>query len=210
MTASEVSMPMFPLGTPLVPAMPLPLHVFEPRYRALMDVVMATEDREFGVVMIERGSEVGGGDRRTRIGTVARILQAERTDDGRWAVIAIGMRRIDVAEWLPDDPYPVASVIDRPDGPWTPDAASALRAAESRVRRVLAMLAELGDPAPPATADLAIDAVTRHWQLIGLSPLGPLDRHDLLRQDDPAERLSALARLMDDQQAMLALRMQGL
>ena len=65
---------MFPLGKVLVPGEVLPLHVFEPRYRQLVVDLLAADDRppEFGVVLIERGWEVGGGDARTDIGTVAR------------------------------------------------------------------------------------------------------------------------------------------
>ena len=57
---------MFPLGTVLFPHAPLPLHIFEPRYRALVQECI-DGDGEFGVVLIERGFEVGGGD--TRFGT---------------------------------------------------------------------------------------------------------------------------------------------
>ncbi len=60
-------MPMFPLGTVLFPYALLPLHVFEPRYRVMIRHVMDS-DHEFGVVLIERGSEVGGGDVRFDIG----------------------------------------------------------------------------------------------------------------------------------------------
>ena len=109
---------MFPLGTVLLPSLLLPLHVFEPRYRTLVDDCVAG-DGEFGVVLIERGSEVGGGDVRTDVGTVARILEVERFDDGRFAVAAVGTRRIRVERWLDDDPYPRAEVHDWPDPGWT-------------------------------------------------------------------------------------------
>ncbi len=66
---------MFPLGTVLFPSMVLPLHVFEPRYRQLTLECIEAE-REFGVVLIARGSEVGGGDQRRSVGTLARIVQA--------------------------------------------------------------------------------------------------------------------------------------
>ncbi len=110
-------MPMFPLGTVLVPHAALPLHVFEARYRVLVfDCLRA--DREFGVVLIERGSEVGGADQRFDVATVARIVEAHELPDGRWYLLTVGTRRIDVVRWLPDDPYPVALVDDRPDPPW--------------------------------------------------------------------------------------------
>src|SRR3546814_2588594 len=107
-------MPMFPLGSVLFPSLVLPLHVFEPRYRALVRDVL-DGDGEFGVCLIERGAEVGGGDVRTDIGTVARVHEARELPDGRWALVAVGERRIVVERWLPDDPYPRADVRDLPD-----------------------------------------------------------------------------------------------
>ena len=107
---------MFPLGTVLLPFAHLPLHIFEPRYRALVKDVLAGEG-EFGVVLIERGHEVGGGDVRFRVGTVARIVQSAELPDGRWLVDAVGTERFRIAEWLPEDPYPQALVEALDDEP---------------------------------------------------------------------------------------------
>ena len=120
-------MPMFPLGSVLLPGAVLPLHVFEARYRKLVIDCLAddTGDPEFGVTLIERGWEVGGGDERASVGTVARMVRVEALDGGRYAVVAVGTRRIRVNAWLPDDPYPVADVDDWPDAdpdePWLAD-----------------------------------------------------------------------------------------
>ena len=108
---------MFPLQSVLVPHALLPLHVFEPRYREMVDDVLVGEPREFGVVLIERGSEVGGGDVRSDIGTLARIVQAQPFPDGRWALATVGTRRIVVDEWQIDDPYPRAVVTPFEDEP---------------------------------------------------------------------------------------------
>ncbi|HVM10710.1 MAG TPA: LON peptidase substrate-binding domain-containing protein [Acidimicrobiales bacterium] len=203
-------MPMFPLQSVLVPGAPLSLHVFEDRYRRLMQDVLADESREFGVVLIERGSEVGGGDVRSRTGTVARIVNAVPTDDGRWGVIAVGTRRIDVAEWLPDAPYPVGNVIDRPDGEWSDSASGRLREVEAVVRRALAMKAELGEAAVPATVELDEVSPTRAWQLVAIAPVATLDHQSLLRIDDPVQRLDRLQQLVDEELSVLAQRMRGL
>ncbi len=76
-------------------------------------------DGEFGVVLIERGQEVGGGDVRFGVGTVARIVQTAELPDGRWLVDAVGTERFRVTEWLPEDPYPLAMVeaLDEDAGP---------------------------------------------------------------------------------------------
>src|SRR6476646_7825142 len=114
--------PMFPLGTVLFPHALLPLRVFEPRYRVMTERVLKAE-REFGVVLIERGSEVGGGDTRFDVGTVARVVRAQELPDSGYALATVGLRRIRVTRWLPDDPYPLAEVTDVVE-PVQPDAAA--------------------------------------------------------------------------------------
>ena len=83
---------MFPLGNVLFPHAQLPLHVFEPRYRALAETCLAG-DGEFGVVLIERGSEVGGGDTRFSIGTVARIVAEKGALPEAQAVMVVQMAK---------------------------------------------------------------------------------------------------------------------
>src|SRR5664279_2906530 len=100
---------MFPLGSVLFPGMPLPLRVFEPRYVAMLSSVIGESEREFGVVLIERGSEVGGGDVRFGVGTVARIASVEITE-GSIVLLATGAARFEVVRWLADDPFPRAQV----------------------------------------------------------------------------------------------------
>ena len=199
-------LPMFPLGSVLLPSVLLPLHVFEPRYRALVHECLLG-DREFGVVLIERGSEVGGGDQRTDIGTVARILEAVELPDGRWALGAVGTRRFRVRQWLPDDPYPRADVEDWPD----PDDPAALTEERARtvaaLRRVLARTAELGEPSAPATQELADDPVLASYQAIALGPVGPADAQRLLAAPPARRRLTALEALLVEEEAFLAQRL---
>ena len=107
-------------------------------------------DGEFGVVLITRGSEVGGGDQRVDVGTVARIANVAELDDGRMLVVATGVRRIRVEEWLPEEPFPLAVVEDVPDRP-APARTRYWRAPKASLRRLRSLLSELGDvPALPA------------------------------------------------------------
>src|SRR3954468_24377263 len=119
-------MPMFPLGTVLFPYALLPLQVFEPRYQLMMRHVL-DGDHEFGVVLIERGSEVGGGDTRFDIATVARVVQSSDLLDGRIVLATVGMRRVRVARWLPDDPYPRAEVVPLDDTSTDPEGDATAR-----------------------------------------------------------------------------------
>ena len=141
-------MPMFPLGTVLFPYALLPLHVFEPRYRLMMRHVLAG-DREFGVVLIERGSEVGGGDTRFDVATIARVVQASELPDGRFALATVGMRRVRVVRWLDDDPYPRAEVAALDDPPATADDI----AARDRAVAALAEVTELARRIDPRVAE---------------------------------------------------------
>src|SRR2546426_9734352 len=120
---------MFPLGTVLFPYAVLPLHVFEPRYRALTETCLRGDGR-FGVVLIERGHEVGGGDTRFAVGTVARVVEAVELPDGRWLLGAVGARRLRVVSWMPDDPYPLALVEELEDPPLVDEAHARVADAE--------------------------------------------------------------------------------
>jgi Lon protease-like protein len=199
-------LPMFPLGSVLVPSAGLPLHVFEQRYRTMVHDCMAG-DREFGVVLIARGSEVGGADVRTDVGTVARIIESAELPDGRWALVAVGVRRILVARWLEDDPYPRAVVDDWPDPEPGPDHPAMLAEVVALLRRALALAAEAGDDAAPATIELSDDPVLAGYQGAAVAPIGPLDRQRLLAAPSPDERLTALGALLREEIEVLGLRL---
>lgn len=209
-TAPASAMPMFPLGSVLLPGGILPLHVFEPRYRQLVEDCLRRDTPEFGVTLIERGSEVGGGDQRTDVGTVARIVQVGRLPDGRYAVVAVGHRRIRVREWLPDAPYPRAHVDDWPDDGfdtvpqgWVDLVEGAVR----RIRRVRALAAELGDLPAVDDPDLPVGVSEVSHALVDRAPLGPADRQALLAEPHPAARVDALVRALDDLEAVLRFRL---
>jgi Lon protease-like protein len=187
---------MFPLSSVLFPEAGLPLHVFEERYRALMAHCLEA-DGEFGVVLITRGSEVGGGDERVDVGTVARIANAAELEDGRMLVVATGVLRVRVAEWLPDDPYPRALVDEIPDRSG-PCPTGVLARAEGSMRRLRSLLSELGDiPALPYSFRISGDEEEVGWQLCDMAPLASLDQQRLLEADGLEVRMAMLADLCD-------------
>ena len=198
---------MFPLSVVLFPHSPLPLRIFEPRYRAMADDCLSGE-REFGVVLISRGSEVGGGDRRVDVGTVARIAQASPLPDGGWVLLTVGTDRIKVNEWLPDDPYPMA-MVEELETPAPEPPADLVRTATSAVRRTRALLSELGQaPALPHDFDVCDDPAEILWRLCAAAPCNQMDGQQLLETNDPTERLVLLSELCadlgDDLSRMLA------
>jgi Lon protease-like protein len=199
----------------LLPGTVLPLHVFEPRYLAMMRDCAEQYDYEFGVALIERGSEVGGGDQRTGIGTVARMVQLGELGDGRLLVVCIGTRRIRVNAWLPDDPYPLADVDEWPDS-WDADAAEVssgndfserIARVTARVRRAAALAVELGDHAGDASSDISDDGLIASYQLAALLPVGAADTYRLLAVAGPAERVTTIEEMLDDVEALLQFRL---
>jgi uncharacterized protein len=201
-------LPMFPLGSVLLPGGVLPLHVFEPRYRALVQDCLASPDPEFGVVLIDRGHEVGGGDVRRAVGTVARMLQVAELDGGRYAVVAVGTRRIRVEQWLVDDPYPRAEVSEWPDDDLADEGLDAdYRHVAAKVKRVSALAIELGDLAGDPSTDLSDDPLVGSYQLAVLAPLSAADQYDLLCAPNPAARLGLLDERLDDVEATQRFRL---
>lgn len=209
MTTAE-TMAMFPLGMVLVPGGVLPLHVFEPRYRDMVvDLLAADGTPEFGQVLITHGREAGGGDERATIGTVAQMVQCQALDDGRYALVSVGTRRIRVVNWLDDDPYPRAEVEDWPD--IDPDAeglSERVQESHTRVLAALALATKVGDlDAGAADTEISDDPLLATHHLAALAPVGPADRYRLLAAAGPMERLDVLDEVLDDVDAMLRFRL---
>lgn len=202
--ADADALPMFPLGTVLFPSMVLPLHVFEHRYRRLVRDCMATTP-EMGVVLIARGHEVGGGDVRTDLGTVATLEDVVQSPDGRFGLRCVGTRRIRVRRWLEDAPYPRAVVEDWPDEDDGPTSEARGRA-ETRLRAVLGLAAEVGLGVTPATVGIAEDDTLASHQMAAMAPVGPHDRQRMLAAPGPVARLSVLLDVLDDAAALLEAR----
>jgi Lon protease-like protein len=199
---------MFPLGSVLLPGQVLPLQVFEPRYLQLVHDCVRSEPPEFGVTLIERGSEVGGGDQRTFFGTVARIVSVSELSPDRYAVIAVGTHRVRVRAWFPDDPYPVAEVEDWPDeDPDVPGLDEQVSRLHRRVRRAMAAAVELGDLSGDPGAEISDEPLMATYHLAGLAPVGPADRQRLLGCAGPVERLTLLEALLDDVEAVQRFRL---
>lgn len=213
-------MPMFPLGSVLLPGGILPLHVFEPRYRDMIrDCLRADGEPEFGQALISHGWETGGGDDRMMVGTVAQMLQVDAIDENRYALVAVGTRRIRINAWLPDDPYPIADVDDWPDeAPDAPGLALRLVASHERVRAARALAARVaeeqsdptiggGEPVDSGDDEISDDPLLASYHLATLAPIGPADRFRLLAAPGPAQRLDALDEVLDDVEAMLKFRL---
>ncbi len=186
---------MFPLGSVLFPHMPLPLRVFEDRYLVMLSRILADEPAEFGVVLIERGQEVGGGEKRFAFGTVAQVEQLDATEDFV-VLVARGERRIEVLEWLDEDPHPAARVRELPELSWSDELMPLRERAEAAVRRTLRLASEFDDQLWQSDVEIASDPIAGAWQLAAIAPLGELDQIALLRTESAESLLSVLIELM--------------
>ena len=200
-------LPMFPLGSVLLPGVVLPLHVFEPRYQQLVHDCLDAPEPEFGVVLIDRGSEVGGGDSRAEVGVVARMLQVAALDAGRFAMVTVGTRRIRIVHWLPDDPYPRADVADWPDEAADDLPTDRVEALAARARRCAGLSVEMGDQSGVPEIELSGESSFDSFVLAAISPFGPADQYAVLCAPDPATRLELIDRLLDDVEAGLRFRL---
>lgn len=192
-------LPMFPLQSVLFPGIVLPLHVFEPRYQQLVKD-LSSGPSNFGVVLIARGSEVGGGDQRCEVGTIARLAERITLDDGTSVILAVGVSRIRVRNWLPDDPYPLALVEDLvdpvPQGDEFPELVADL---EKRLRYLLLLKDEIAMSSEiPVQVALSSDRIEALWQMCAVAPIPVLDQQNLLCQDEPVRRAEMLGGLIDD------------
>ena len=182
-------MPMFPLGSVLMPAMPLPLRIFEPRYLKLLGDLMASEKPEFGVVLIERGDEVGGGEKRMALGTIASVINIGTTEEF-YGLESVGTQRFRVTNWLPDDPYPLAVIDLVPDLIWDERLLASKLKLETKVRQLLAFASEFTNLQFGAATALSDDPMEACWQLAGILPIGELDQLDLLSSESTEELIS--------------------
>jgi uncharacterized protein len=207
--------PMFPLESVFLPDDDLPLRIFEPRYSQLVADCLAAAEPIFGVVLIAAGREVGGGDARYDVGTMARIIEHQAFGGGRYTLRCRIGERIRVREWMPDDPYPRAIVDPWPDQPGDALSDSQIQQLQDRVCAMLERIAAARDLqlpprdmlfAPVAMADSPGEAL---YALATRVPMGPADRYAVLAAPSAADRLRALSDAVDTITAIVDFNLSG-
>jgi Lon protease-like protein len=148
-------LPLFPLSVVLFPGMPLPLHIFETRYRRMLAFCLE-KHAPFGVVLIHKGSEIGAPAESYTIGTSALITDVKPTPEGTYNIDTVGCDRFRVQEITQQAPYIVARVQPYPfvhDVPAASRVPGALRALLDRYIEQLARAVEQEEPPASAPAD---------------------------------------------------------
>lgn len=121
------TLPLFPLNVVLFPGAALPLHIFEPRYKAMMERCLDGAPF-FGIVPLAQGDDTGENSP-DRFGTMARIRLVAQLEDGRYHIIVEGEGRFEVEEyWHTDDGYFEARITPLADLPCDADEADTLAA----------------------------------------------------------------------------------
>ncbi|MGK2881408.1 MAG: LON peptidase substrate-binding domain-containing protein [Mycobacterium sp.] len=193
---------MFPLQTAMVPGELLPLRIFEPRYSAMVRHCLETDQPLFGVVLIARGNEVGGGDTRNDVGVLARIAEYTETSEGRYSLRCETGERIRVTQWLDDEPYPLADVEIWPDEPGGPVPDSRIDEIERRLVAVFQRVAEarhasLAPDALELSGGITGDPALRMYAMAARIPMGPADKYAVLSAPSAEARYAALSDAID-------------
>jgi Lon protease-like protein len=216
--AQPCVIPLFPLGTVLFPGVVLPLHVFEPRYRTLVRRLMEPgASREFGVVAIRQGVETGVDGVRSlyEIGCTAELRQVTPLEDGRYDIVAVGVRRFRLAgvhsgrepfpcgevEWLREEPVEAgeSTVVAR-----------SVRELFGRCRQLLSAYSpenSAGNSSRPRIAAPAVlpdDPRLLSHLVAATAPFTLDDRQSLLAACSTAERLRSELRLLKQEVMMLS------
>ena len=213
----DMRLPHFPLHTVLYPHLPLPLHIFEERYRAMTRDVLAEESPyggRFVVSMITDGREVGGSASAQAVGTICEVRSAEEQPDGRWLLLVVGVARARVATLDRTGPYVVAEVevLPEPEGEGAdrllPTVQRALDGYLATVKRFVARTASVGEhtqeqPDVTATLDQVLkpihlpdEPVAASYAVAGVLQVELSRKQHLLELTDAASRLRAELELL--------------
>ncbi|MGQ0607198.1 MAG: LON peptidase substrate-binding domain-containing protein [Chloroflexota bacterium] len=219
-----MKLPYFPLHTVVFPHLPLPVHVFEERYRAMATDLMAEGSPYAGrfiVSMIVDGPEVGGDPATRPIGTICEVRSAEQFPDGRWVLLAVGVGRARLGTVDREGPYAIVDV-EEVEEPLGIDAAAMLGPAQraldgymATVKRFVVRAASVGHELQE-TSDVAAsldqvlkpiqlpdDPVAASYAIGGLLQIELSRKQQLLELPDAATRLRAELDLLRRESSLL-------
>jgi ATP-dependent Lon protease len=185
-------LPIFPLSAVLFPGTPLPLHIFEPRYKRMLADCLAG-DRRFGITPVHPARDVPEPG---TIGCVAEVRVNQELPDGRSNIVVLGGSRFVLARLLDESlPYLVALVQPFDDDPDTQPTEEETTAVRALFTRYFAGLRQLNDveAEEPALPD---DPLSLSFQVAGVIECDPGVKHRLLAERSTAGRFKALLLLL--------------
>jgi uncharacterized protein len=204
--------PLFPLGHVLMPGCPLPLRVFEPRYRQLLEDVTGPDGlRCFGVPALLAGPEVAtrfdeAPPQLAQVGTIAEILEVDPQPDGTFEVLTGGSRRFRI-DRVVDTPKPYleaeVTFLEEITGDLADQVPAQAQALAVEYRRLIGVLTGEPGERPAGAQPYHDDPVLLSYQLASEAPLMQRDHQDLLEDDTAAVRLLHVQRVLRREVALL-------
>lgn len=201
-----VEIPVFPLGVVLFPHMPLPLHIFEERYRQMMRDCRESRTG-FGIVAIREGVEVGGVARPHNVGTLAQLRKVEELDDGRFNILVVGKTRYRIDSLLQRKPYLTAKVEYLQDsaGDETSNARLAGHVSDAFRRYADALRALAGET--PSELELPEDPELLSYLVAATLQVENSHKQALLEMDSASDRLDGCLTLLRRELTLLDQRL---
>ena len=204
MDIPERDLPLFPLNTVLFPRMPLPLHIFEPRYQEMMTRCIR-ERIGFGVLLMTDGNQVAENAETVTIGTIARIVNVDELDDGRMNMLTMGVVRFRLLKSYDHHPY-MSGDIEA----WEDEMGDAkilpklTKAAHSAYINYVAELAELMDEQDrPGQIVAPMDPQVLSYTIAANLQVPNEDKQKLLEIETVEERLARELELLESERGFL-------
>jgi len=194
-------LPLFPLPeVVLFPTRPLPLHIFEPRYRIMMNTILES-DRRFGVLMADPAR-----NSIANVGCCAEVIHHQRLPDDRLKMWTLGQQRFRVLEYIREKPYRVGLVEWIEDHPPVKDLRPLATEVEQVLRDVVRLSAKLTEQEielPEDLPDLPVEL--SYWIASNLYGVAS-EQQALLEMQDTVARLEREAEILTSTRNHLAAR----
>ena len=209
----SIEVPLFPLGTVLFPTQLLPLRIFEERYKQMIGECLERESG-FGVLLIKEGREVGGPAVPFEVGTIARIVEAQRFPDGRYNLKTMGDRPFRLLSVTQVEPYMRGEIETLEYDVGKQEALEPLmEAVRQRFAAHVEVLAAIYESQPPPLELTTDDPERLSYMVAHVLAVRMAEKQTLLEEPSTSERLKREATMLDREnkalQTFLYLKRQG-
>ena len=179
---------LFPLNAVFFPHMPMALHIFEDRYRAMMRDCI-DEGTTFGIVAIREGREVGPAAEPYEVGTLAQMRDIDELPDGRYNLVVVGASRFRIERLSRDHPYLTCEVSYLQDAPASPESAALAQRVAQLFREYVTSVRTLASEPVPAEVELPDEPELLSYLVAAALQVTIAERQRLLEIDSADERL---------------------
>ncbi|BAZ06752.1 LON peptidase substrate-binding domain-containing protein [Calothrix sp. NIES-3974] len=194
-------LPLFPLpDVVLFPTRPLPLHIFEFRYRIMMNTIL-NSDRRFGVLMVDPAKGTIAN-----VGCCAEVIHYQRLRDDRMKILTLGQQRFRVLEYVREKPYRVGLVEWIEDEPTHEDLRPLAQEVEQLLKDVVRLSGKLTEQNIELPEDIPnLPVELSYWVASNLYGVAS-EQQALLELQDTAARLNREAEILTSTRSHLAAR----